>query len=132
VPASWTAVGNAITERLAELAMQQKDLATKSGVSVAAIREIQRGTERRRHPRVLREISVALGWPANRLEDVLQGRQPDEQPPKVGALTDESAAFLAKLAFVLEHRLGQVVEVIYTSDSDVDITIEIRHSPSEH
>jgi transcriptional regulator with XRE-family HTH domain len=132
VPASWTAVGNAITERLAELAMQQKDLATKSGVSVAAIREIQRGTERRRHPRVLREISEALGWPANRLEDVLHGRQADEQPRKAEALTSESAAFLAKLAFVLEHRLGQVVEVIYTSDSDVDITIEIRHSPSEH
>lgn len=129
MPANWTAVGNAITERLAELSMQQKELATKANVSVASIREIQRGKERRRHPRVLRDISAALGWPANHLEGVLQGRQPEGQPREAEEPTSESAAFLAKLVFILERRLGQVVDVIYNNDSDVDITIEIRHSP---
>jgi transcriptional regulator with XRE-family HTH domain len=138
VPANWTAVGNAITARLDEIGMQQKDLAARSNVSVATIREIQAGKERRRNPRILRDISVRLGCPANHLEDLLHGRQPDEQPHETQshetrAPADEPAAsaFLAKLAFILEHRVGRVVDVIYNNDSDVDITIEIRHSTRE-
>jgi transcriptional regulator with XRE-family HTH domain len=132
VPANWTAVGDAITERLAELPMEQKELAAKSGVSVAMIREIQRGKERRRHPRVLRDISVALDWPANYLDRKLQGRPLDSQPREAEALAGEPAEFLTKLAFVLERQLGQVVEMIYYNDSDVDITIEIRHTLGGH
>jgi transcriptional regulator with XRE-family HTH domain len=131
VPANWAAVGVAIATRLGQLDMQQKELAALSGVSVATIREIQRGKKRRRNPRILRDISVALRWPENHLDDVLQGRRPHPQPRETGVPDGEPAAFLAKLAFILEHRIGSVVDVIYNTDSDVDITIEIRHSPHE-
>lgn len=130
--ANWTAVGKEIARRLGELDMQQKELAAASGVSVATIREIQRGKERRRNPRVLRDISAAL-WPgnSNHLKDILQGRQPDQQSHGTEVSDSEPAAFLAKLAFVLENRIGRVVDVIYNNDADIDITIEIRHSPRE-
>jgi transcriptional regulator with XRE-family HTH domain len=131
VPANWAAVGRAITRRLGEQDMQQKELAVESGVSVATIREILRGKKRRRSPRILRDISKALGWPDNHLAEVLQGRQPDLQSPETEVPDGEPADFLARLAFVLEHRVGRVVDVIYNSDSDVDITIEIRHSSQE-
>lgn len=129
MPANWTAVGDAITERLDELDMQQKELAASSKVSEATIREIQRGKKRRRNPRILRDISVALGWSANRLLDLLQDGQTDQQSRETEAegLVGDPSAFLAKLAFVLENRVGRVVDVIYNNDSDVDITIEIRH-----
>lgn len=100
-------------------------------MSPATIREILRGKERRRNSKILRDISLALGWPGNHLENVLHGRQPGSQSLETEVSDGEPAAFLAKLAFVLEHRIGRVVDVIYNSDCDVDITIEIRHSPRE-
>lgn len=137
----WTRVGAVITEHMDEIGMQQKDLAALSNVSSATIREIQGGKARRRNPRILQAISVAFGWPGNYLEDILHGRQPvpqsheerEEVPAdgREGPSVVEPSAFLAKLAFVLEHRIGQIVDVIYNNDSDVDITIEIRHSPRE-
>lgn len=134
MPANWTDVGDAITKRLAERDMQQKELAVRSSVSVAAIREIQAGKERRRNPRILRDISLALDWPSDHLAGVLLGQRSDQQSqerhePEVSA--GEPPAFMDKLASVLEHRIGHVVDVIYNNGSDVDITIEIRHSPRE-
>lgn len=133
MPANWTAVGDAIALRLDELDMQQKELAAASKVSAATIREILRGKKRRRNPRILRDISVALDWPGNYLEGVLLSRPPDPQSheTETGVPGGAPSDFLAKLAFVLGHRIGRVVDVIYNEDSDVDITIEIRHSPPE-
>jgi transcriptional regulator with XRE-family HTH domain len=132
VPANWTAVGDAIREGLTGLGMQQQELAAKSGVSPATIREIQTGKARQRNPRILRDISKALGWPSNYLAGVLQGQQPDQQSHETDEAArpaDEPSVFIAKLASVLEHRIGHVVDVIYNNNSDIDITIEIRHSP---
>lgn len=129
MPDNWMAVGEEITTRLDEIGMQQQELADRSKVSVATIREIQRGKARRRSSRILRDLSAALGWSGNPLEDLLKGRQPDLRSHESEVPGGEPVAFLAKLAFVLEQRVGRVVDVIYDNDSDVDITIEIRHSP---
>ncbi|HEY6491721.1 MAG TPA: helix-turn-helix transcriptional regulator [Trebonia sp.] len=132
MPSNWTVVGDAITARLDQKGMQQSELAARSGVSVATIREIQGGKERRRAPRVLRDISLALGWSADYLTALLHGREPEAEAPETGeAQAPDPSAFLNKLAFVLEHRIGNVVDVIYNNDSDVDITIEIRHIPRQ-
>jgi transcriptional regulator with XRE-family HTH domain len=130
VPANWTAVGDAITERLDELDMQQRELAALSNVSVATIRELQRGKVRRRNPRILRDISLGLGWPANHLQTKLQDGQPSRQPlgTEAEASAGDPTAFFSRLAFVLEHQFGHVVDVIYNDGSNVDIRIEIRHS----
>jgi transcriptional regulator with XRE-family HTH domain len=134
VPSNWTVVGDAITARLDQKSMQQSELADRSGVSVATIREIQGGKERRRAPRVLRDISLALGWSADYLTALLHGREPEAEAPETHeaqAPDPDASAFLNKLAVVLEHRIGNVVDVIYNNDSDVDITIEIRHTPRQ-
>jgi hypothetical protein len=111
VPSNWTTVGDAITTRLNEIGMQQKDLAATSSVSVATIREIQGGKERRRSPRILQGISVALEWPADYLADLLQGKKPEQQSQETReseapAVQPDPSDFLNKLAFILEHRIG--------------------------
>jgi ribosome-binding protein aMBF1 (putative translation factor) len=62
-PENWAAVAQAISGRVRELGWRQRELAERSHVSVAVVREIQRHTvERRRSPRTLEALSVALGW----------------------------------------------------------------------
>ncbi len=78
----WTAVAKAISARATELDLRQKDLAERSGVSLAIIREIQQDRiHRRRNPRTLEALSGALGWHPQHLTAVLHG----EEPPPRGA-----------------------------------------------
>ena len=78
----WAAVAKAISARAAELDLRQKDLAERSGVSLAIIREIQQDRiQRRRNPRTLEALSGALGWHPQHLAAVLHG----EEPPARGA-----------------------------------------------
>ncbi|OHV32236.1 transcriptional regulator [Parafrankia soli] len=64
-----------------ERRMSQQALAAASGVSVATLRELARGTSSRRaQDSTLAAISRALGWPDDHLLTVLLGRQPDEVP----------------------------------------------------
>ena len=130
----WVAVGEAITERMRERKMTQKELAERSKVSTATIRQIQNRTGGHRHnTRTLEAICEALGWPPQYLVNVLNGRPHQEAVEQV---TDEATLqslleavkqLLHKIN-VLEQRLGSVVEVIYNSDSEVDVSIEIRHA----
>lgn len=90
----WMAVGKAIAARLDELGMTQLDLAARSRVSPATIRELQYNKlPRRRHPRTLESISTALDWPAAYLSDVLAGEQAqphedERNDPVLGALDE--------------------------------------------
>lgn len=90
----WSAVGKAIAARLDELGMTQLDLAAKSKVSPATIRELQYNKlPRRRHPRTLEAISTALEWPADYLSEVVTGGKPkphddESDDPVLGALDD--------------------------------------------
>ena len=81
----WVAVAEAITGRMRELKMSQRDLAVQSNVSVATIREIQRHRiSRRRNPRTLESLSETLGWPRQHLDAVLNGRLPQEPAEAAG------------------------------------------------
>jgi len=82
-PENWAAVARAISDRVRELGWRQRELAERSHVSVAVVRELQRHTvERRRSPRTLEALSVALGWEPEHLDRVLKGhaRQPEGIP----------------------------------------------------
>ena len=73
-PENWAAVARAIGDRVRELGWRQRELAERSHVSVSVVREIQRHTvERRRSPRTLEVLSVALGWEPEHLDRVLKG-----------------------------------------------------------
>src|SRR5689334_6834678 len=62
---------------MAELPMSQRELAEKSAVSVATIRELQHATTpRRRSERTLGALSTALDWPEGYLRAVLKGESP--------------------------------------------------------
>jgi transcriptional regulator with XRE-family HTH domain len=78
---NWAAVAREVTSRAAELQLQQRELAERSGVSLAIVREIQQGRiQRRRNPRTLEALSVALQRHPQYLAAVLEGRT----PPDVG------------------------------------------------
>jgi transcriptional regulator with XRE-family HTH domain len=70
----WQAVADAINARMTELPLTQRELAERSGVSVATLREVQHAkAARRRSTHLLSAISTALGWPEDQLRLVLAG-----------------------------------------------------------
>jgi transcriptional regulator with XRE-family HTH domain len=72
---NWAAVAREVNSRAAELQLKQRELAERSGVSLAIVREIQQGKiHRRRNPRTLEALSVALERPPQYLSAVLEGR----------------------------------------------------------
>lgn len=76
----WGAVADAINGRLEELGMTQRELAERSGVSVATLRQLQHNNRpRRRNPRTLEAVSVGLRLPLDYLARVLEGG--DAEPP---------------------------------------------------
>ena len=118
-PENWAAVARAISGRVRELGWRQRELAERSHVSVAVVREIQRHTvERRRSPRTLEALSVALGWEPEYLHRVLKGRS--EQPgghaaPDLAAVWSRLDSFdvrLAELARLLAELKSQIATVI--------------------
>jgi len=94
-------VADAINRRLRELDLTQLELAQRSQVSVATIRQLQGGSTeaRRRHPRTLRALSEALQWSPDHLEAVADGRDPavdpDRDDPVVAELQDVRSTLTA-------------------------------------
>jgi transcriptional regulator with XRE-family HTH domain len=108
---NWSAVAEAITARMAIKRMSQTDLAAKSGMSVATIREIQRNIRpRQRRPPTLVALSEALGWPANALSEVLAGGDPPaSQPPLIAQdSTLEALAGIRAELLVMRSRLDRI------------------------
>jgi DNA-binding Xre family transcriptional regulator len=123
----WAAVAKAISVRAAELDLRQKDLAERSGVSLAIVREIQQGRiQRRRNPRTLEALSGALGWHPQHLAAVLHGEEPPARGTTPGnpALNQDRAIVLLD-AIVRELRglrtqianLSQRIELTSTSET---------------
>jgi transcriptional regulator with XRE-family HTH domain len=97
-PGNWAAVARAISDRVRELGWRQRELAERSHVSVAVVREIQRHTvERRRSRRTLEALSVALGWEPEHLDRVLKGH------------TQQTGGHTAPDSVALQSRLDSVV-----------------------
>ncbi|OLT40547.1 XRE family transcriptional regulator [Saccharomonospora sp. CUA-673] len=101
----WTAVARAINERMNELGLRQRDLADRSHVSQAIVREIQHRTvERRRSARTLEALSLALEWHPGHLAAVLAGRKP-LAPGETG--DDNTDKILSRLG-AIEGRLDEI------------------------
>lgn len=102
----WSAVAKAIDARLTEFGWRQRELAARAQVSVATVRELQHDTaRRRRNPRTLEALSLALGWHPEHLHAVLNGRTPPERGQAASLPPDSVATRLASI----DHRL-QVIE----------------------
>ena len=120
----WAAVARAISGRVRELGWRQRELAERSHVSVAVVRELQRHTvERRRSPRTLEALSVALGWEPEHLDRVLTGHAQQNAQQT----TPDSAALRSRLDS-FESRLAEILRLLTELRSDVAaVTAHVRH-----
>lgn len=103
----WAAVAKAINQRVNELGWRQRELAERSQVSQAIVREVQHHTvERRRSPRTLESLSVTLGWHPQHLLAVLHRKTPPDVNEPVTTGDDSIWSRLDSL----EHRLDDITE----------------------
>ncbi len=77
--ARWIDVAQVVNDRMAATGITQRELAEKSGVSLATLRKIQHGTEQARNRSTLANISRALDLPENHLWLVSVGELPTPQ-----------------------------------------------------
>jgi predicted nuclease with TOPRIM domain len=126
VSEDWAAVAKAINERVNELGWRQRELAERSLVSQAIVRELQHRTkERRRSARTLESLSVTLGWHPKHLESVAHGRT----PPEVNEpFTDSTDALWSRLDR-LDRRLDDVTERL--DDLKKDLAAIVEHIRSD-
>lgn len=116
----WAAVAGAINARAADLALKQKDLSERSGVSLAIVREIQQGKiERRRNPRTLEALSIALEWHPQHLSAVLRGDTPPDADAVPTPTDDPVIAMLGSIVRELRGLRAQVGTLSSKLDSAI-------------
>ena len=119
-PENWAAVARVISDRVRELGWRQRELAERSHVSLAVVREIQRPTiERHRNRRTLEALSVALGWEPERLDGVLKGHAPQAGSHAV----PDGVAVLSRLDSV-ERRLDEISRLLTELRSGIATVID--------
>ncbi|MGC7098292.1 helix-turn-helix domain-containing protein [Amycolatopsis lurida] len=116
----WAAVAKAISERVNELGWRQRELAERSHVSQAIVRELQHHTvERRRSARTLEALSTTLGWHPQHLLAVLEGRV----PPHRDEPADDDRGLWSRLD-ALEDRLADITERLENVQSNLATVVE--------
>jgi transcriptional regulator with XRE-family HTH domain len=126
VAEDWVAVANAINERVHELGWRQRELAQRSHVSQAIVRELQHHTvERRRSARTLEALSLALGWHPQHLAAVLRGRT----PPEVGEPVSDNGATVSSRLDSIDQRLGEITDLLH--EMNANLARVISHEPSD-
>jgi len=116
VSEDWAAVAKAINERVNELGWRQRELAERSQVSQAIVRELQHHTvERRRSARTLEALSTTLGLHPQHLNAVLNG----QRPPHPDEPVDDNADRLMSRLDALEQRLAEIADRLDTMQGDL-------------
>ncbi len=123
----WAAVAKAINDRVDELGWRQRELAERSHVSQAVVREIQHHVvERRRSTRTLEALSTALNWHPRHLHAVAAG----EPPPDRHVALDASGDRLWLRLDALEQCLTEIVERLDAIDVNLSTVAEhVRKEP---
>jgi transcriptional regulator with XRE-family HTH domain len=122
VSEDWAAVAKAINQRVNELGWRQRELAERSHVSQAIVREVQHHTvERRRSARTLEALSVAMGWHPQHLLAVLHGRTPPEPDEPV---TPSGQTVWSRMD-ALEDRLMEIADRL--DELKTDMATVIKH-----
>ena len=121
MPEDWEAVAEAINERVTELGWRQRELAERSHVSPAIVREIQRHTiERRRSSRTLESLSVTLGWEPQHLDAILKGHRPLTPAKPVAGNREPASPRLD----TIERRLDEITQLLLDLKTDLATVIE--------
>jgi transcriptional regulator with XRE-family HTH domain len=117
----WSAVAEAINERVNELGWRQGELAERSHVSRATVRELQHHiVERRRSARTLEALSTTLGWHPQHIDAVLRGRRPPEPTEPV---TNNGESLWSRMD-ALERYLSDITERLDAIQTDLTTVIE--------
>ncbi|MDQ4009397.1 MAG: helix-turn-helix transcriptional regulator [Actinomycetota bacterium] len=117
----WSAVAEAISDRVNELGWRQGELAERSHVSRATVREIQHHiVQRRRSARTLEALSTTLGWHPRHIEAVLHGRRPPELPEP----TVRNGESLWSRMDALEQHLSEITERLDAIQADLITVID--------
>jgi transcriptional regulator with XRE-family HTH domain len=120
VSKDWVAVANAITGRVNELGWRQRELAQRSHVSQAVVRELQHHTvERRRSARTLEALSVALGWHPQHLAAVLHGRT----PPELGESISDNGGTVSSRLDAIDERLSEITDLLHEMNTNLATVI---------
>jgi hypothetical protein len=127
VSEDWAAVANAINERVNELGWRQRELAQRSHVSQAIVRELQHHTvERRRSARTLEALSVTLGWHPQHLVAVLRGRT----PPEPGEPISDNGMTVSSRLDTIDERLSEITDLLHQMNANlVTIISQERTGP---
>ena len=105
VSEDWSAVAQAIGNRMTELGISQRELVKRSQLSKAIVREVQHNVvQRRRSERTLEALSIALDWHPGHLAAVLLGRT----PPKAGEPHVRSDDDISGRLAAIEHHLREL------------------------
>jgi transcriptional regulator with XRE-family HTH domain len=116
VSEDWAAVANAIKERVNELGWRQRELAQRSHVSQAIVRELQHHTvERRRSARTLEALSVTLGWHPQHLVAVLHGRT----PPEPGEPISDNDVTVSSRLDIIDERLSEITDLLHQMNANL-------------
>lgn len=111
VEPDWAAVAKAIRDRMLELGLLQEELARRSNIAPATIRELEYNTvQRRRGKRTLRALSTALEWHEDHLEAIKNGVRPPEPGTPDG--TPNAAGVTPDLVRELVGRLTAIEDLV--------------------
>jgi transcriptional regulator with XRE-family HTH domain len=125
VSEDWAAVAQAISQRVAELGINQAELIERSRVSKATVGELYHNSaQRRRSARTLEALSTALGWHPQYLVAVLKGQRVPEIGEPVSRSDDDIPGRLA----AIEYRLARIETRLGTIDELSDRLKEINAS----
>lgn len=108
----WEAVGKAIRDRMVQLGLLQEELARRSNIAPATIREIEYNTvQRRRGKRTLRALSAALEWHEDHLEAIRNREAPPARETLGQAARNAAAGAATAIEETLRELLGRVAEI---------------------
>ncbi|MGH3695674.1 MAG: helix-turn-helix domain-containing protein [Pseudonocardiaceae bacterium] len=101
----WVAVARAISRRMSELGINQRELIERSQVSKATVGELYHNSaQRRRSARTLEALSIALEWHPRHLDAVLKAQRAPELGEPVSRSDDDVPGRLAAIGY----RLAQI------------------------
>ena len=101
----WAAVAQAISQRMTELGINQRELIERSQVSKATVGELYHNSaQRRRSARTLEALSMALEWHPRHLAAVLESQRVPDLGEPVSRSDDDIPGRLA----AIEYRLAQI------------------------
>jgi transcriptional regulator with XRE-family HTH domain len=105
VSEDWAAVAQAISQRMTELGINQRELIERSQVSKATVGELYHNSaQRRRSARTLEALSMALEWHPRHLAAVLESQRVPDLGEPVSRSDDDIPGRLA----AIEYRLAQI------------------------